>query len=281
MTSCLLPRQTDSNNPESLHPKAMGRGDGMVRQIDAEKQSSIKVSDYEGASVTLSPINKAQANVVSLDEVVIKAGLKRLADNAERAPVPGLNSVDHVNLLNIESPTSAGVNSELNASKIEYDAENAKAIQATLREVRSRYKQITKKHNRYGWTLNEIFDDGVFKGCELSTGTTQLEQSTYTAQLWLEIKESSLFVNTTASLGRQHSNSGLTLDSDRNIPFTQSYFGNGFMLDNESLIKVMKSKRASVFVSGGELGQEIFEADLLINQLRDLYPIYRTCNNLG
>ena len=199
--------------------------------------------------------------------------------------LPAPTTVEQINNLIEENPTAAGVEAKTIAS--EKTSVPEVAIVTTPKTPSSRPKTPNSSANKtfdrkaFGiWTI-EKSGEGQYAGiCRVSTPTRQLDQPDYSTQLWLNIINDELIVNTSTSIDIKQQGVGIKTNNEKLTPFSKSMHSDTVVWSGD-IAKILKnSHQLDIVIGGHELGKKTIATSFSLKNLKSAYSAYDDCRHL-
>lgn len=174
-----------------------------------------------------------------------------------------------VNAITEKSPTAAGIKAQTLTAE-------EKAVSAPLSSAKQHNSATIDTPETIGiWQLQTVDNTGQ---CRLSSATIQLSDRNYSAQLWIDVVDNQLVVNSSAAIDIHQADVGIRIDNGTLTPFTQNRFSNSAIL-SQDLTKLLTQSHQTlhVYLGSQEFGQGEHHAALNLEDLKKAYLQYQTC----
>jgi hypothetical protein len=148
-----------------------------------------------------------------------------------------------------------------------------KKVAATIKSIKSLGWEIENVR----WEVNQNKGLSTSKSCSLSTATIQIDEHNYTTQLWLNIIDNKLYVNTTTDFDIHESIVGIQTQNGAIQPFSNQIFSNSAEWSG-SVNKTIKMNDAlRITIGGTDLGRNTHQIAIGLGHLKEIYPSYSRC----
>jgi len=192
-----------------------------------------------------------------------------------------LNTIESVNQFTTANPSAAGM--PMSALQVESVQKTfstiskvAPVLTGPIKFQSKEYQSKTAESVR--WKIGNDWDKAHRGGCHLSTPTLQLDEYDYTTQLWLNVVDDKLIVNTTTNINIDLPNVGIKAGNGTLEHFSQSLFAGNVIWSGNLNKTINSSSELSIFIGGDELGGRTQQAVIELKGLKNIYPAYQACN---
>jgi len=120
--------------------------------------------------------------------------------------------------------------------------------------------------NSYGiWALKKS-NNGF---CKLSSPTLQTSTSNneYSSQIWMDIEEQRIIVNAYMSLDITHPKTGIQIDNQPLIPFTEKLYSTRAIITGDFTNELAEGKQLHIFINGEEVDKKILKRDVKLTHM--------------
>jgi len=188
--------------------------------------------------------------------------------------LPAPITVEQINNLIEENPTAAGVEAKTIAS----EKTSVPEVATTTPKAPNSSANKTFDRKAFGiWTI-EKSGEGQYAGiCRVSTPTRQLDQPDYSTQLWLNIINDELIVNTSTSIDIKQQGVGIKTNSEKLTPFSKNIYADTVVWSGDLDKILKKSNQLDIVIGGSELGKKTIVTSLNLNDLKKAYSAYNNC----
>lgn len=187
--------------------------------------------------------------------------------------------IAEVNRLQKEQPTAAGIKPDLFGKM----SDSIAAISASDRQFFKslQAKAIKKKHSRSDfdleWQLVQEWNGKSPNGCSITSPTVQLADKEYATQIWFDISDNRLKLNTTTNLDIAQSGVGIRADGQTLQKFSNLEYRSNAVWSGDLVETLKNSKNLTIVVGGNELGKEQQKAAIGLEGLKEVYADYLQC----
>lgn len=242
-------------------------------------------SKARAAATTFTPKEPLPANIPNennrIPTVTTVANTATITNTTTVAKVdtstdlPGPTTVEQVNQLIEENPTAAGIEVKTIAP---VETLVPDVIKTKTPENRNSSLSKTFKREAFGiWTI-EKNGEGQYAGiCRVSTPTRQLDQPDYSTQLWLNIINDELIVNTSTSIDIKQKGVGIKTNNEKLTPFSKNIYADTVVWSGDLDKILKKSNQLDIVIGGSELGKQTITTSLSLNDLKKAYSAYNNC----
>jgi hypothetical protein len=130
--------------------------------------------------------------------------------------------------------------------------------------------------NSYGiWTLKKS-NNGL---CKLSSPTlqTSTSNSEYSSQIWMDIEEQRIVVNAFMSLEITHPKTGIQIDDQALIPFTEKVYSTRAVVTGNLTTKLAQGNQVHIFINGKEVGKQVLKRDVKLTHMSSAINALQNC----
>lgn len=128
----------------------------------------------------------------------------------------------------------------------------------------------------YGiWTLKNS-SNGF---CKLSTPTLQASTSNrdYSSQIWINIEEQRIIVNAFMPLDITHPKSGIQIDNQTLIPFTEKANSTRVVITGDHTATLAAGKQLTIFVNGKDVGKQVLQRNVKLTNMNNAINALKGC----
>lgn len=280
------PKQLDNTHKQRVTRSAEQAVSNVMRPAAAMTQTdAIKIPVNE----TTPPIKTA--NVIAISHQ--SSNTDEEASNTVTLSVPAteestLATVEEINRLTEETPTAAGI-AATDITLTTPDATAADAIAVATEETldtavttqpqqlrRPNLNKIFKPKAVGIWTI-EKSQEGEYAGiCRVSAPTRQLSLPDYSTQLWLNIINDELIVNTSTSIDINQQGVGIKTNN-RVTPFSKNLYSDTVVWSGNLAEVLNKNDQLDIVIGGQELGKKTITTSFDTKSLKSAYSAYEDC----
>jgi len=116
-------------------------------------------------------------------------------------------------------------------------------------------------------------------GCAMSSSTIELESPDYTTQMWLNVLEDRLIVNTTTNLDIKLKQVGIKVDGGQLHKFSRNLYASNAVWAADMQTLFNNNKSLKIYIGGDELGRSRPAAEVSMAELKALYLANTTCSD--
>jgi len=127
------------------------------------------------------------------------------------------------------------------------------------------------------WDLERNWDSKSPKRCRASSPTFQVDQHDYTTQVWLDIVDHQLYVNTTTNLNIKKSGVGVKAGNSKLKGFSSKTSDTGAVWGGDIEAAIKKYKNIEIHIGGSSLGNKTQQAKVSLDGLKAIYSLYSKC----
>jgi hypothetical protein len=208
-------------------------------------------------------------NIITKEELVLTEVIvaKQDSDVVTSLERDNENIIAAINALTIENPSAAGIPTETMEQEVSARIQSEKTVAQS--ESESFIKPLVK-------TTAEM--KAAWHECALSTPTIELESPDYTTQMWLNVYDDRIMVNTTTNIDINMKQVGVKVDNGKLQKFSGKLYASNVVwsADVQSLFKNNKSLK--IFIGGDELGRNRQAAEISMAELKALYKANTNCS---
>lgn len=242
-------------------------------------------------SVTTKPLETD--NAVKISNQTMNTDAPTLAAISQAAPPTeesAITTVEQINQLTEETPTAAGIAATdialadpepTTIESIAIASEQTLAAEVEATEPpqirRPNPNKIFKRKAVGIWTI-EKSQEGEYAGvCRVSTPTRQLSQPDYSTQLWLNIINDELIVNTSTKVDINQQGVGVKANNEKLTPFSKSLYPDTVVWSGNLAEILNKSGQLDIVIGGSELGKKTITTSFNMKSLKNAYSAYDDC----
>ncbi len=153
----------------------------------------------------------------------------------------------------------------------------ASEVEETTATTQSESLTPRSKNNMgksYGiWTLKPS-GNGY---CKLSTPTLQTGNKEYSSQIWMDIEEQRVVVNAFMSLDIAHPKSGIQIDNQPLIPFSEKVYSTRAVVVGDLTTQLAEGNQLHVYINGQEVGKQVLRRDVTLTQMNTAIAALKSC----
>jgi hypothetical protein len=206
-----------------------------------------------------------------------KAPVKDVAEAADQT------AIAEVNALTLKFPSAAG--SAVALAKLDTSEDIGSEEPVTKMEVNARsdkkvlsFASSAAGASSISWRVEKNWDNNHPGECRISTPTIQVNQGDYSAQLWLDVIDGKLIVNTSANIDINLPTVGIAPKNGELIQFATNGFPTSAVWSGDLQKTLAKHKFITISLSGNDTGGNNLVTSLNLDSLKKAYPAYRNCN---
>lgn len=180
--------------------------------------------------------------------------------------------IAEVNALTEQAPTAAGITPQ---SLSPAPKQPVTAV-ASARKVTS--NMLDNMQKEFGmWEVLPNHDNDHQGQCKISSSTVQLHNNGYSAQLWIDIVDDQLIVNSTANIDIKRNTVGLRFDQGELLPFERKQFSNAAIKQGNLSELLRNSDTLHIYLGGDEFGKQSHYARIDLSDLKSAYNWFNKC----
>ncbi|UZE95291.1 hypothetical protein [Alkalimarinus alittae] len=128
--------------------------------------------------------------------------------------------------------------------------------------------------NSYGiWTLKDA-GNGF---CKLKTPTLQIGNKEYSSQIWMDIEEQQVVVNAYMSLDITHPKTGIQIDNQALVPFTQKANSTRAIISRDLTSQLASGNVLHVLINGQEIGKKVLKRNVKLTNMNAAITALKSC----
>ena len=164
-----------------------------------------------------------------------------------------LGNIAKINQITVENPTSSGAR------------DNSVTFKEDVIELE--------------WSIEKESNVNLLESCQLATPTFQIEGDDYSTQVWFNVTNNKLLINTTTNLDIAKEGVGIKINNGTLESFTTNRDATSAYWAGDISTLIENNQSMGVVISGNELGKYQHEAVIDLDGLKEKYKGYLKCNS--
>lgn len=247
--------------------------------ISNTRPAAKTIVENKPAVATVKPISsEAVSNSKSpqpSSQTVLVAQTNENHPPVENHPAQNRNNdpeIAEVNTLTEKAPTAAGIAPQpLNSTQKSPVSAVASAKQVTANMLEDMQKEFGM------WQVRPNTNNAYNGQCRISSSTVQLHNNGYSAQLWIDVVDDQLIVNSTANIDIKRNTVGLRFDQGELLPFERKQFSNAAIKQGNLSKLLNNSDTLHIYLGGDEFGKQSHYARIDLADLKSAYGWSSKC----
>jgi hypothetical protein len=262
-----LERQAEIQKEIAAIESAISALESSAKEV-ASEQALAKTKPEDTASPNLSSVVLKPSDEIKKKELL--APVKAQADNNEQL-------IAQVNRLQKEQPSAAGIPPEVYGKMADSIAALTVAERELFKTLQTNAGKQVRTESDFDWQLVQKWNGDAPDGCRLTSPTVQLESNDYATQIWFDVVDNRLKLNTTTNLDIALSGVGIQANGQALEKFSDLEYRENAIWSGDLSETLKNSEKLMVVVGGNELGRQRQQASIELGGLKAVYADYLDC----
>jgi len=239
----------------------------LAQNLDqADKEGAYNQQVYELLPHLISKNETTETKIEIIAEpVLVTEVLSQVLSN----DIENKKLITAINTMTNKKPSAAGISMEAfeQETRLSIRSENTKTSQKKVSEPLV---------NPLVGNSNAIKS---WNGCSVASPTFELNSPDYTTQMWLNVFEDHLMVNTTTNIDINMKQVGIKIDNGKLQKFTSKLYASNVVWSADIQTIMKNHKSLKIIIGGDELGRNRQTADVSMAELKALYLANTRCSD--